>query len=219
MLRGEGGTELARSGIELGGRDDPDARGEHLVGDEHDLGRMFGDLRGAPDERILTDYHGPVWLDAVFGTDVNDYPLGELVTDRGHDPGERSVIVGGPFSLQKSAEAGVLALQARGLGSERLGILQLAFESLFLAIVEGTLHALTRPLQRREERREDAARRLQYLGRAELDRVQGAARGLLLRAVALLDVDRKEGDADQAQDKKGRETACATGLLPTHVSL
>src|SRR5215210_5494844 len=112
VLRGEGRTELTGSRIELGGRYDPDPRREHLVRDEHDLGRMFGDLRSAPDERILTDHHGPVRLDAVFGTDVDDYPLGELVTDRGHDPGERPVFVGGPLPLQELAEAGVLALQA-----------------------------------------------------------------------------------------------------------
>src|SRR5215207_9213180 len=123
VLRGEGRAELTGSGIELGGRYDPDTRCEHLVRDEHDLRRMFGDLRGAPDERILTDYHGPVWLDAVFGTDVDNYPLGELVTDRGYNLGERPVIVGGPLPLQELAKAGVLALQARSLGSERLGIL------------------------------------------------------------------------------------------------
>src|ERR687889_42590 len=209
MLRGEGGAELARSGIELGGRDDPDARGEHLVGDEHDLGRMFGDLRGAPDERILTDYHGPIWLDAIFGTDVDDYPLGELVTDRGYDLGERPVLVGGSLPLQEFAEAGILALQAGCLGSEGPGLLQLALEPLFLAVVEGALRALTSPLQRLEEHREDAAHRLQDLGRTELDRVQGTAI-LLPRAVALSYVDGEERDAYYTEDRKGHKTACGT---------
>jgi hypothetical protein len=128
---------------------------------------------------------------------------------------ERAVLVGGPLSLQEFAKAGVLALEAGRLGREGPGLMQLALEPLFLTVVEGALHALVRPLQRLEECGEDAARRLQYLGRAELDRMQGSAI-LLLGAVALFYVDGEERDADYTEDKEGRETACGAGLLAAH---
>jgi hypothetical protein len=77
---------------------------------------MFGDLCGAPDQRVLTDYHRPVGFDAVLGAYVENYPLGELIPYRGDDLRERSVLVGGPLSLQEFAKAGVLALEAGRLG-------------------------------------------------------------------------------------------------------
>jgi hypothetical protein len=89
---------------------------------------------------------------------------------------------------------------------------------LFLTVIEGALHALVRPLQGLEEGGEDAARRLQDLGRAELDRMQGPTI-LLLRTVALFYVDGEERDADHAEDKEGCKTACGAGLLATHVVL
>ena len=185
------GPKLTGSRVELGGRDDPDPRREHLVRDKHDLGCMFGDFRGAPDQCVLADYHWPVGFDAVLGAYVDDYPLGELIPYRSDDLRERAVLVGGPLPLQELAEAGVLALEAGRLGREGLGLLQLALQPLFLTVVEGALHALVRPLQRLEEGGKDAARRLQYLGRAELDRMQGSAI-LLLGAVALFHVDGEE---------------------------
>src|SRR5215211_4086675 len=195
VLGRDGRAKLPGSWVELGGRDDPDPRREHLVRDKHDLGRMFGDLCGAPDQRVLADYHRPVGFDAVLGAHVENYPLGELIPYRGDDLRERAVLVDGPLSLQELAKAGVLALEAGRLGREGLGLPQLALEPLLLSVVEGALHALVRPLQRLEEGGEDAARRLQYLGRAELDRMQGPARILLLRAVTLFDVDGEERDA------------------------
>src|SRR5215213_4111111 len=211
-------AKLPGSWVELGGRDDPDPRREHLVRDKHDLGRMLGDLCGAPDQSVLADYHRPVGFDAVLGAYVENYPLGELISDRGDDLRERAVLVGGPLSLQEFAKAGVLALEAGRLGCEGLGLPQLAFEPLFLTVIEGALHALVRPLQGLEEGGEDAARRLQDLGRAELDRMQGSAI-LLLCAVALLHVDGEERDADHAEDEEGPETACGTGLVAAHVVL
>jgi hypothetical protein len=104
------------------------------------------------------------------------------------------------------------------LGCEGLGRPQLTLQSLFLTVIEGTLHALIRPLQGLEEGGEDAARRLQDLGRAELDRMQGPAI-LLLRTIALFNVDGEERDADHAEDKEGRKTARGTGLVPAHVVL
>jgi hypothetical protein len=115
-------------------------------------------------------------------------------------------------------KTGVLALEAGRLGCEGLRLLQFTLQPLFLAIVEGALQALICPLQRPEKGREDAARRLQYLGRAELDSVQGSA-FLLLCTVALLYVDGEERDADHAEDNEGRETACGAGLFAAHVVL
>jgi hypothetical protein len=42
---------------------------------------------------------------------------------------------------------------------------------------------------------------------------------LLLSTVALFYVDGEERDADHAEDKEGRETACGAGLLAAHVVL
>src|ERR687889_152496 len=96
-------AKLTGSRVELGGRDDPDPRREHPVRDKHDLGCMFGDLCGSPDQRVLADYHRPVRFDAVLGAYVEYYPLGELIPCRRDDLRERAVLVGGPLSLQELA--------------------------------------------------------------------------------------------------------------------
>jgi hypothetical protein len=179
---------------------------------------MIGDLCGSPDERVLADYHGPVGFDAVLGAHVEDYPLGELIPYRGDDLSERTILVGGPLSLQEFAKAGVLALETGRLGREGPGLLQLVLEPLFFAVIEGAPHALFRLLQGLENGREDAARRLQYLGRTELDGVQGSTT-LLLCTVTLFYVDGEERDADHAEDEEGRETTRGAGFFSAHVVL
>src|ERR671921_469007 len=102
VLGRDGRAKLTGGWVELGGRDDPDPRREHLVRDKHDLGCMFGDLRGAPDKCVLADYHRAVGFDAVLGSYVDDYPLGELIPYWSYDSCERAVLVGGPLSFKSS---------------------------------------------------------------------------------------------------------------------
>src|SRR5918997_830721 len=218
VLGGDGGRDLARRRVELRRRHDPNPRREHAVRNEHHLGGMPGDVRGASDERVLPDHHGLVVLDPVLGADVYDDPLGELVPDGRHHPRERPVLVDGPLAFEQAAQAFVLLLQPRGLGGECLGVAEFGAQALLLGVVESVADPVGRLPDGREKGAYHAPDRLQDLGGPELDRVQGSALALG-GAVPLLHVNREEGKAHHAEHAEGREPARGTWLPPAHDAL
>ena len=200
------GLKRPRGGIELGRRHDPDPGGEHLVGDEHDLRRVPGDLGGAPDEGALADHDRHVGLDAVFRADVYHDPLGELVPDRGYDPRQRPVPVDGALPLQEPAQPLVLLPQPGDLGGDLARLAQPPLQLLFVGRVYRALGAVPDAAQRLRHRGDGAAYGTQDLGGPKLHRVQRSALAAH-RAVALFHVQGEEREADHAEDQERREAA------------